>query len=355
MTYYPAILPAVFDDALAYFDEAIIGKVKNLFDSDKFLSVLRTALPKGSESEEHGFDFIPFMLHAVDERRKRFERSSKQFLWMTIILGLFFTIILSWFAYILINEAAAGTQKNLADLAERTQELKDLSAKVRNIEIAGLINTSVKPVTQLKAEDGSEPPAISAMKAYIGSNTLSENVDPAALLKIMQENNNFEKLKGLSDASKQTYVAGTQALMGYSENKDTLLVQLPQKLNNLDNFIKTATDDLRQPEHRIPDLIKRLFLSLALATFFIAILRYLTKLYRDHYQQLILAEQDSLAIRKFYVSYKCCKDEDQRKAVLTSFMKLRGNEPAYIADADSETNISPELLKELLSAISKKL
>src|SRR5207302_2558168 len=81
-------------------------------------------LPKGKEDKDYGFDFIPYMLHSIDERRKRFDRSSKVFLSLTIVLGLVFSSVLVYFGYILINEAAAGPPRILANLEDETKSIK---------------------------------------------------------------------------------------------------------------------------------------------------------------------------------------------------------------------------------------
>ncbi len=49
--------------------------VTGILDSEEFLVALRSSLPKGETDEMHGLDYVPFMLHSLDERRKRFAKS----------------------------------------------------------------------------------------------------------------------------------------------------------------------------------------------------------------------------------------------------------------------------------------
>lgn len=354
---YPSFSTSIFfEKSIPDFEKEFLNKVRNVFKSDEFLTVLRTALPNGSKSKEYGFDFIPFMLHTVDERRIRFQKSSRNFLVMTIILGMFFSIILTFFAYLLLNEAAAGSQKTLVNLEEDTQYIRSLLEKVKSIESEYDIDKVIQPLINLPKGESSE--ATNKIKSYIASFSnykTQANLDD--LLIIMKENNESDKLKGLNEDSENIYKESIKTLEEFIENKETFSVTLPSEVKNLGALIQKADENLNKPENRIPDVIKRLFLSLALATFFIALLRYLVKLYRDHYQQLIIAEEDSLAIRKFYVAYKCSKDEDQRKAVLLSFMSNRNLDNIFDQKSEDKSSIemNPDMLKEILSAITKKL
>lgn len=333
------------------------GKTKvflnQFFDSEDFLTILRTALPNGKESKDHGFDFIPFMLHTVEEKRKRFEKSSRNFLWLTFILGLLFSGCLIFFAYLLINEAAAGTQKTIADMETSTRAIaKDVSI-LRKQDTPKFIETYIAPLVY-NSRGNTE--AIDELKDFIDNYPTSEKTI-YDLLDLMKSNNTESKLVFLTADEKSEYRSAIQQIEKYLEQGSDAALELPKLIQNVESLTQKVNENLAKPENRTPEIIKRLFLSLVLATFFIALLRYVVKLYRDHYQQLIFAEQESLAIRKFYVAYKCSKDEEQRKTVLTAFMMNKSADiSSEIKDGSpSFDNINPELLKEILSAITKKL
>jgi hypothetical protein len=53
-----------------------VGKI---LDSEHFLTALRSTLPKGEGDERFGFDYIPFLLSSIDDRRKRAVKSARFF------------------------------------------------------------------------------------------------------------------------------------------------------------------------------------------------------------------------------------------------------------------------------------
>jgi hypothetical protein len=99
--------------------------VAKILDSESFLTALRSTLPQGKDDQQYGLDYIPFMLHSVDERRKRAVRSARMFLLAIVVAALTFSSVVMYFGYILVNEAAAGTAKSVADLKSATQRVSD--------------------------------------------------------------------------------------------------------------------------------------------------------------------------------------------------------------------------------------
>src|SRR5205823_10480086 len=100
--------------------------VSEILDSESFLTALRGTLPRGKDDEQYGLDYIPFMLHSIDERRKRATRSARLFLFATVIAALAFSSVVMYFGYILVNEAAAGSARSLAELRSATQRVSDM-------------------------------------------------------------------------------------------------------------------------------------------------------------------------------------------------------------------------------------
>lgn len=92
--------------------------VEQVFRSEEYLTALRTSLPKGKDDEQFGLDYVPFMLHNLQERRRRFDRKANVYFWVTIVAGLTFAGVVGYLGYILVNDEAAGTPKSLADLEE---------------------------------------------------------------------------------------------------------------------------------------------------------------------------------------------------------------------------------------------
>jgi hypothetical protein len=147
------------------------------------------------------------------------------------------------------------------------------------------------------------------------------------------------------------------SIENFKQSKENALQEIKTKTNDIFNEIKNVEKELEKNENKIPELLKRLILSLVIATFFIAILRYVAKLYQNSHNEMLRAEMDDIAIRKIYVALKASilKDED-RKIVISNLM----NENDYkdkIDDSES-FNLTKEesgFLKEIISAILKKI
>ncbi len=151
---------------------------------------------------------------------------------------------------------------------------------------------------------------------------------------------------------------------GYEEttrflaSKDAVMLNLGTDVQNLNRVTAKADEVLNKPENRVPELLKRLALGLVVATFFFAILRYIGGLYRNQYQQMLNAEADDLAVRRFYIAYKSSdSSEEQRRSVLSSFM-VGARSIEVPVPSNTSGNITKEqfdIVKEVFAALSKKL
>src|SRR5579885_2424596 len=105
-----SLLPQPLSPAV---DESVIAETaKQVFTSDRFLSALQEVLPRGERDSEYGLDYIPYMLHSINARKRKFERAANRFLTGTVVLGLVFATVVILFGYILIVEAATGPQRS---------------------------------------------------------------------------------------------------------------------------------------------------------------------------------------------------------------------------------------------------
>ena len=98
--------------------------VVSILDSEDFLTALRSTLPKGESDPQYGLDYIPYMLDSIDQRRRRFQRSSMMFLAATIALGFVFSGIVVYFGYILVNESAAGFPRTMSQIEGSLREIR---------------------------------------------------------------------------------------------------------------------------------------------------------------------------------------------------------------------------------------
>lgn len=338
---------------------ALQTAVTGILDSEMFLTTLRSTLPQGKDDPQYGLDYVPYMLHSIDERRKRAEISSRGFLLATGIAASLFAVVVMYFGYILVNEAAAGSAKSLADLSRATQEVNQ-SLSSYNAEIWRAYQL-IFPVLQ----------KLDSMDAGMKNKDVKDRLHEALDLKkprrdLFALRNTIAQL--LADVSKDGVAehAFATALEEAAKQLDKYIfdVQNSPLSYNLWNAMSEvrplttkAEDALSKPENRTPEIIKRLALGVVISTFFLALLRSLLSLYKTRQLQVVEAERDDFAVRRFYVVFKSSQASDeQRKAVLESFMRLasaNGSQPKEPTDEDAKQAL--DLMKEVVQAATKKL
>jgi hypothetical protein len=334
--------------------------VTGILDSEMFLTTLRSTLPQGKDDTEYGLDYVPYMLHSIDDRRKRADLSSNRFLLATGVAAVLFSMVVMYFGYILVNEAAAGSAKSLADLSRAMQQVSEISWKlVPNYYRTTQFQRDVAlPLEQLAAMDPGPKNKDVQDKLRDALQKAKTTGNFGALLGTLGPLGFLVSKDGLAE---QAYAAALQqgvAKLGEALSpENSLLFRLEEKNQELSVLIPKAEDALSKPENRTPEIIKRLALGAVVSTFFLALLRSLVNLYKTRYLQVLEAERDDFAVRRFYVVFKSSQASDeQRKAVLASFMTLAnadGSQPKEPADESAKQEF--EVIKEMLQALSKKL
>jgi hypothetical protein len=335
--------------------ETQIGKI---VDSEHFLTALRTTLPKGVDDDKNGLDYVPFLLHNLSERQQKFARRARYSLIATITLGVIFSASVMYFGYILVNEAATGTGKTLAEMRADTQSISQSLALL----LPGYYNNSVfqqDVVPQLTAIVNFNP-------GQPNSQIKASLVDAIDDLKLSGDLPKFQTalrtLKGkvsTNTEEEQKYSAAVTALERFLSQQGGALSRLSGTLTDLTQTLSKAESSLDKPENRTPEIVKRLAIGLAVSTFFVVILRYTSGLYRLNYQQELKTMYDDDAVRRFYVAYKAsAANDEQRKAVLTGFITAPtppGQGPTAPPEGSSLSSEELGVFKEMIAALAKKL
>jgi len=323
-------------------------QVQKIFRSEEFLSALGTCLPKGANDKKHGLDYVPFMLENIAERRTRFAKSSKYFFVATIIAGLLFVGVVGYFARVVLNDASAGAPRLLAQIEEEVRTLNQNSQALLSQQLR-----------DLAALENSSPGARIA-------NTFS---DTLALISASRKSGDFEKLQNNLQAL-QREIAGAGAPVTFSNavnaarleldamllRKEAAMPRIVAASQALTPFIADARKELEKPENRIPDLIKRVMIGVVVTTCMFAILRYLAGLYRNHYNQMMRAYAEDLALRKFYVGYKgSAESKEDRSAVIKSLVGSSFDSEKQGDGGLSLTDNEAAIVKEFFGSLAKKL
>ncbi|WP_353777553.1 hypothetical protein [Winogradskyella sp. 3972H.M.0a.05] len=351
--------------------------LEKLFNSDDYYTYISTTLPKGKNDEEHGIDYIPFMLDNLRLQKKSFKSTSNIFLVSTIMLAMVFSGILIYYGNILIKDDSVGLNKSMEfihaevpGLASKLDDLKEKETLASNSNAITLINTINSDVLFLE----------SALDSLIKKNDIDLELKiPATVYDIP---NNFKDLDTLINRSKK----GVKKLTGKEQDVEELKKSIDLKIKNIESnkkkLIKERTDvvqlisdyevlitqlrldsdDLKDKfdtligKSPLTDFFKRLSIGLIIATFFLAILKFSANLYRDNYNQMAHTQSLELEIRRLYIAFKNINNDESRKIVLNSLLDFKKNLPITgKAKTDAKLIDINSLISQLITALEKKV
>lgn len=344
--------------------ESLNDSVKKLFKSSEFYNALSTVLPRGEKDEDYGLDYIPFMLHDLGEKRKRYGRSSNNFLIATIFLSVVFISITILFGYILLNESSIGVYKEFRELKDEVKHAGQVFSALK-VDVSSdeyFLNDNEQKLDKLLETYKYNFSDDETKFKYQVQNAISDfrvNGDVDSLQQILeavedslggQKSNN---LAGYLDILHTT----NSSISKYIRFRSESMIELEKTQASIKELIPQIATVLDKPVNTQNELIKRLILSIVVITFFLAILRYFRGLYQTHYNEMLKAEQQDLLIRKFYVTFKSSEgNTEERKIVLASFL-------AEVNDSNNKKDvlktrskrIENDVLKDIVDAILKKI
>ncbi|MBW4660504.1 MAG: hypothetical protein KME15_17675 [Drouetiella hepatica Uher 2000/2452] len=333
--------------------------VEKILNSESFLTALRTTLPKGEKDAEHGLDYIPYMLHNIEDRRKHFEKSSRTFLQTTVFIGIILSAVVVFFGYVLLNEEAAGTPRTLAQINTETAQISRdinllLPAYYDNATFKEIIG---KSIADLESTKTSEPNQNIAERVKVLISELRETGDIVAFSNQLKETkNNFTSQDDNDKGYHKALEDLNFRLSLFLDKQQAAIPNLKASLGKLNNLMIDVNESLGKSEAQTAEVLKRLGLSLIVSSFFLALLRYAASLYRNNYQEMLRAQQDDLAVRRFYVAYKGAEsDISTRGQIISKFI----NAPVSVeGNSESSLDISKDdvstIIKELLTLLTKK-
>jgi len=330
------------------------------FDSNEFLSTLSNALPKGDKDHEYGFDYVPYLLKSIAERRERFQRSARFFLYSTLSMGVLFVFILVGLGYILVNESAAGTPRRIEQLFDTNKEILQTltSLKLSEQQAKNIIANIVNCTREAKAQGVVFQPILSEdalkheIRMSLASGSPTEQL--ATLLgSIERTAQTMQSQHNQFGVRLQNSMVNLEELIG---SNAATLSPIQSSVERLQALLPSIETKLNSGESRITELLKRLTLGIVVASFFLAVLRYLAMVYRHHLDEVIKAERDDLAVRRFYVAFRCAgQDTDLQRSVLQEFVKLGYGSGALNEKPENEIQTNQAILDVLSEIIKKKI
>jgi hypothetical protein len=349
-------------------DRELRKKIAEIFDSELYLTSFRTTIPTSVENVKNGFELIPSILSLLDERRKRFERSSARFLRVTIALGLVLCAIVMYFGYILVNEATAGTPRLLVQVeSQLTNVQRDLvNQQSRLTDNPVFMNTVGADIDALEVSARKVPPSrvplAGRLMHRVRGSIDSNNTDSVrlALFNADTTYGNASRASGVALARDEEFLIGLrraeQHLSEFVAVQTKSIGNLQGAAVELRQLLPSLRAAIEKPQSRIPELIQRIALGLIVATFFLAILRYSARIYEKHYREMLLSEADDLLVRRYYIGLKSAgANEVQRDHVIQAFMT--GAKPSLDQEDVPVPNSkeSIDALKPIIDALAKRI
>jgi hypothetical protein len=321
---------------------------------------LRTSLPKGKTDKEHGLDYIPFMLDSLRDKRRRFDRRANIFFWVTIAVGLTFAGVITFFGYTLVAEHAVGLPRDVLDLRQEVSGIRKSldqidTSIVNTVALREVVDGLRGELKRLRLGEKNKPILERAISTLDNLKDIRQIDEVRAALDLLRSEVDTLEQRGVTLV--KLLEAVDQRLEKFRDVVTSLWRDLGQQSHRTEEAIKKVIEFNDKGENRIVELLKRFSIGIIVATFFFGILRYVATQFRANWQQAVRAEDEDLWLRRFYVGMKSAgSNQSDRSSVISSLLTGMPDSAAGQNKAEDETSkINIDLLKELLSAISKKI
>lgn len=333
--------------------DAIDTYVNEILNSNSFITALNESLPRGIDDAEYGLDSVPYLLSSIRMRRERLDRSTRGFLRLTVIAATATALIISFFAWILVNDESVGAPKALRALRENAESM---ATSLRYLNTDYRATKEFTHLTQAidANADAENIPTKAKLQAILRRATASESAtDLLAALRLAGGELRYDTPSYGNNIDNAIETLDTQ-----NRERLAVLANVRQLQPRLSGLIDRVSEELGKDQNRIAEVVRRIALGLIVATFFLAIVRFVANLYRAEYNQLLRADFDDMLVRSFYVTFKASEGMgNQRAAVLSSYISALSTfaPPKVTAEEKVLSKEDSDLLKEILAAAAKKL
>jgi hypothetical protein len=345
--------------------EVLNNYVKNILDSGHFFTALRSSLPKGIDDEKYGIDYIPYMLQNIQNRKDRFQKSARFWLFITALIGVVAALAILYSANILVNDDSAGMPRTLSRIENNLEQISKsvsiISPSYDNNKVFHeLVGQSLVEFENFKLDETNQNRALyERILGIIHDAKNSGNID--LLLKIPESSGSEISAKTQNEKHFAEVFSVLQGKIArFLATREQVITNINTDLASIRELAPKVRENLEKPENRIPEILKRIALGVVVATFFLAILRYISRLYQMNYQQMLAADSDELFVMRFYVAFKSsATNVELRKAVLTEFMNGSKSGADFNMEGlktnNDKSEINADYVRELFTALSKKL
>lgn len=337
---------------------------KKVLYSDEFITSLRSKLPSG-ERDEYGF--ISSLSDGIQERRRKFEKSSRWFLGLTILFGIIFVGVLVYFGYIFVEEDAVGSGNYLKKIENSTDIIKkDLAFYIQPTAKIETFKRDFYPLLDTLNQRKWVDSGVISERTFAKIGDQIDEVKSSGKLNNLNDilNKARNEISGIRTDKKSSELLTmiNNILAGikeFEENKLKTAGLVESRLEKLDELIPRVSAEIKKPKNRIPELLKRISIGIIIASFFLAIMKYLSKLYKERFQEAVEAHRDNLTLIAYYTGYRCTEpNTEERKIVLQEFIKALAAIDTRRVISSKGLDTSPkesEVVKNLLKIAAREI
>ena len=338
-------------------DNLLKEHVDEIFESNEFHTNLRNALPKFDGDEKKIWQVLNSMIRIADRNRKRFETEYKYYFKLTLIVGICLSAVFLSMSYFFLYEASTEAEKAVVNLETQVVDLAASMKKIESDTVEDLVSSNLVNNGLRSGTFNNLNPHSKKLLEEIGKEF---NKVRYSDFKVFVVFNDYLRKK-LEDKQKIDESVYNNLLDTVNENQSIINAQkdisqsLPITIEKIGNTATKAKETFAKPENKIPNTIKRLFITIGVLAFFLGILRYFAKLYRENFLRATAADENHMLLKKFFITYKCANTDEERQKVLTTFLSFSNqtNVGLFVEDKDTSANNAIDMFKEIAAVFKK--
>jgi hypothetical protein len=325
--------------AIDNFEQELRSVTEKVLQSDAFLKPLLNCVATGERDEELGLRGMPDILRSARERWQKSDTAATFYIRIMAVVGTIFAAVLTWLGYVVINDDASGIGRSLAEATEQQRRFTDAVERMESLESNSAFRSCCRSALNALRDSTQPKPLQDALAAFSENETVS----------------NLEKLGSVLATESPTDKSGTiakanRAVASFVESQSYAPSDAKSALSNLKLTLEEVSKRNREPEARVAGVLKRLAIGAVLASFFLAILRFLGGLHKAERLAAIRARDDELQARKFYV---CLRSAGSNEKSVVSVLKSYLAADRVVPSQECERTESLET--DVMKAVEKHL
>ena len=321
-----------------------------VLESEGFRTSLREVVPADDPPE---FSDVPGMARLLEDHRERHRRSASAYLKATVALALLFATVVVSLGYFVIVEESAGTPRLLRLLDGRVGQMTELATQLVSSDRAefSALQAAIQEVSNDINDSWPERERV-FVEASLARLARIEPDDPASILDAVK--------RDIAQYPRMPRRRATpDGLLGLRYIRELANTAATSDAGLRSNLAVAATDFRSQlaavraaeSANRTAELLKRVFVGLIVVAFFVMILRYLARLHDKHHQEVLWADQNALAIRRFRMTHRAASSAETKDLAIRILLDAEAPGPEPADKSPAREAVLAELARFLSSKI----